>query len=417
MLQVNRRRAFSNLPKYLAVFAAGVVCCFGQAQTGYSGRAYGTKVSVHPANSSVKSGTTALSQLCTENTGVSNTNSVANVTLPPLVSTGAIDTSVSSMDVTGGTASTAISNVAGISLLGTAITGDAIKSVSSSISASGGYSTSSEGTLFTNVVVLGNPIEANVAPNTRIVLPGIGFVILNEQMSKVTSTSAQLTVIGIHVHVTEDNSLHLPIGTQVIVAYADSRTMANVALLDGFAYGSAAAVNHVVQAGRSAEVVLNCSGSDEDETNNVAGENIPGVLATGAIHTRAQETVSSTSASAELTASVAGVNLLSGLVTATAVTSEANVTAGGANLVLNDTGSIFAGLAVNGHPEVGANPPPNTRVSIAGLGTLWLHRVIRKSTSIEVRMIELVVDTSNSFGLPVGTDVRISVAHAGAAAQ
>jgi hypothetical protein len=405
------------LPKYLAVFAAGVVCCFGQAQTGYSGNAYGTKVSVHPANVSVKSGTTALSQICTEATGVSNTNSVANVTLPPLVSTGAIDTSASSMDVSGGTASTSIANVDGISLLAGAITADAVKSVSSSISSSGVYSTSSVGTLFTNAVVLGNPVEADVAPNTRIVLPGIGFVILNEQMSNVTSTSAHLIVNGIHVHVTEDNSLHLPIGTQVIVAHAESGTMANVALLEGFGYGSEATVNHVVQAGRSAVVVLNCSGSDEDETNDVAGENVPGVLATGAVHTKAQETVTSTSASAEITASVAGVNLLSSLVTATAVTAVANVSTDGSNLPLNDRGSIFAGLSVNGHPEVGANPPPNTQVTISGLGTLWLHRVIRKSTSIEVRMIELVVDTSNSYGLPVGTDVRISVAHVGAAGQ
>jgi hypothetical protein len=60
---------------------------------------------------------------------------------------------------------------------------------------------------------------------------------------------------------------------------------------------------------------------------------------------------------------------------------------------------------------VGVSPAPNTKVSIAGLGTLWLHRVIQTSTSIEVRMVELVVDASNTLGLPIGADVRIAVAH------
>ena len=65
-----------------------------------------------------------------------------------------------------------------------------------------------------------------------------------------------------------------------------------------------------------------------------------------------------------------------------------------------------------GHPEIGANPPPNTRVDLAGLGVLWLHRVIQKTSSIEVRMVELQVLQPNSFGLPVGGDLRLAVAHA-----
>jgi hypothetical protein len=80
---------------------------------------------------------------------------------------------------------------------------------------------------------------------------------------------------------------------------------------------------------------------------------------------------------------------------------------------LSDTGSLFVGLAVAGHPEVGANPAPNTRVSLAGLGTLWLHRIIQTSTSIQVRMVELVVDAENTYGLPVGADVRLAVADVG----
>jgi hypothetical protein len=51
-------------------------------------------------------------------------------------------------------------------------------------------------------------------------------------------------------------------------------------------------------------------------------------------------------------------------------------------------------------------------VRIAGLGALWLHRVVKGSNSIEVRMIELIVKHDNALGLPIGSDIQIAVAHA-----
>lgn len=414
-LRISRRVSRRLRLSRMAVVAA-IVCCssaFGQPMTGYSGKAYGTNVLVQPVNTTIASGPTAVSTICTETAGISDTNSVASVSLGVLASTGVIDTSVSSADISAGSSSTAIAEVNGISLLGGLITADAVKSVSSSISSAGGYSTSSMGTNFTKAIVAGIPIRVDVAPNTRIVLAGIGYVILNEEIANVGATSASLTVNAIHVHVSQSNSLNLPVGTQVIVAHAQSSTLANVALISGFGYGSSVTAAGVLDAGRTAVVVLNCSGVDEDETNSTAGVNVPGVLTTGVVHTSAQESVSSSSAAGDITASVAGLNLLTGLVTATTITADAGVSASGSNITLSDSGSIFVDLTVAGHPEVGANPAPNTHVSIAGLGTLWLHRVIKTSTSIEVRMVELVVDAANTLGLPIGADVRISVAHVG----
>jgi hypothetical protein len=373
-------------------------------------------VSVSPGTVGITSGTTALSQICTESAGISDSNSVAGVSLPGLATTGVIDTSVASSDASGSAVSTATATVNGLSLLGGLVTADAVTSVSSAISSSAGYSTSSTGTIFTHAVVLGIPILVDVAPNTRIALPGIGFVILNEQTPSVTSSSATLTVNAIHIHVSQDNALGLPIGAQLIVAHAQSSTLANQGLLQGFGYGSSVNAG-VLQAGRSAEVVLNCSGADQEESNNVAGISVPGVLTTGAVHTTAVGTITSSSASGQITASVAGLNLLAGLVTATTITADSTASTSGSGVVLSDTGSIFVGLAVAGNPGIGADPAPNTHVSIAGLGTLWLHRVIQTSTSIEVRMVELVVDDSNTLGLPVGADIRIAVAHVGVITQ
>lgn len=394
---------------------AGVILsftAFGQAQTGYSGKAYGTKVTVAPGSSSITSGTTAVSQLCTESTGVSDMNSAAAVSIAGVATTGVIDTSVSSSVVGSGSASTAVSTVNGLSLLGGLVSADAVTSASSSIMSGSGYSTSSTGTIFTNAKVLGLPILLNVAPNTKIVLPGVGYVLLNEQISKVTSTSAKLTVNAVHIHITLGGILGLPVGSQIVVASAESSTRASVALLSGFAYGTDVRLAGILDAGRTADVTLACTGDTSEETNNVAGVDLPGVLNTGAVHTTAVGTVGTSSTNGETTASVAGLNLLSGLVAATTITADASASTNGSGVTLSDNGSIFVGLAVSGHPEI-VNPSANTHVSIAGLGTLWLHRVIQTSTSIEVRMVELVVDADNTLGLPIGADVRISVAKVG----
>jgi len=380
------------------------------AETGYSGKAYGTELAA-AAVAIVNAGPSAVSKLCTESTGVTNSNDVAGVSLPNILSTGAIDTSVASTAGSNSTASTATSNVTGINVLTGTITADAIKSVSSSISTSGTYSTSSNGTLFTNVNVLGVAISANVAPNTRINLPGLGYVILNQQISDVTASSARLTVNGVHVFVTTANSLNLPVGAELIVAHAESDTLANITLIHGLGYGSSLTAAGILDSGRTAVVTLGCTGtSGQLHQNDVTGVVIPGVLGTGELHTTAQGSVTATGTMGQVTATVDGTNLLSGLLTATAIKAVANGSDSMAAIDLNSTGSGFVDLSVTGHPEIGANPPPNTKVQIAGLGTLWLHRVIRTPDSIQVRMVELIVNAGNALGLPIGADLRLSVA-------
>src|ERR1700733_637274 len=124
------RRCSARTPVALVFLLAFAISCstsLASAQmTGYSGTAYGTLLSVSPGTSNLNSGETANTSLCTETTGVTNTNSVTGVSLPPVGSTGVIDTAVSSGTVSNGTASTATANVAGISLLGGLITANAV---------------------------------------------------------------------------------------------------------------------------------------------------------------------------------------------------------------------------------------------------------------------------------------------------
>jgi hypothetical protein len=108
-----------------------------------------------------------------------------------------------------------------------------VKSKSNSRATASGASSDDTGTQLVDLVVLGTPVSANPPPNTVIDLPGIGFVMLNEQFCDNQGTlpncsngtlagHAGLTVRAIRLFVTApDNPLGLQTG-QVIVAESHS---------------------------------------------------------------------------------------------------------------------------------------------------------------------------------------------------
>jgi len=111
----------------------------------------------------------------------------------------------------------------------------ALKSQANATANASGASSSDTGTQFTALQVLGQTISLPVPPNTVINLPGLGFVVLNEQVcdggpfptapGPVTpcagSTHSGLTVRAIHVVLTVPPVIPgLRLGLQIIVAEA-----------------------------------------------------------------------------------------------------------------------------------------------------------------------------------------------------
>ena len=97
-----------------------------------------------------------------------------------------------------------------------------------------GSHSSDTGTTLANVQVLGLDVPVDVAPNTAITLPGIGFVVLNEQVcdngEAATHTCSGyphsgITVRAVHIVVTAaQNLLGLQPGVQLVVAEAHADT-------------------------------------------------------------------------------------------------------------------------------------------------------------------------------------------------
>jgi hypothetical protein len=409
-----RRRllAASFAASMLAFLMAGTATAGAQVDTSrfvYTGGAYGTKVSA--LGGVVSSGPTALIGLgCNSPSGLQLSNTVATVTAPPVLTSGTVSTTAATSGTGTDVESKTTATTQAVTLLAGAITADAVTAASATSHDATGFHTSSDGSVFVNLKVLGVPVSATPASNTTITLPGLGFVILNQQ--HVSKSGRALTVNMIHVVVNIANPL-IPTGTEAIVSHAASDLEGPVTgLLDGSAYGTSAKVAPVVRSGPTAVVGVGCLGTGgKVHTNTLAGINVPGVISSGTITDTAQGSIKPHALSSETTATVEGANVVNGLVSADVVTADAHASSDGSTSTFSDAGSSFLNLSVQGHPELSGNPPANTTVVLPGLGTLYLHRVIQHAHSIEVRMIELVVG-QNGSGLPVGLDIRIAVAEA-----
>ena len=87
-----------------------------------------------------------------------------------------------------------------VNLLGGLITADGVTALASSALANGAAVSDAEGSELVNLVVNGVSMGSDVAPNTRVDLPGVGYAVLNEQIPSGDGvTSSGLTVNMIHV--------------------------------------------------------------------------------------------------------------------------------------------------------------------------------------------------------------------------
>ena len=353
----------------------------------------------------------------------SASGTVASVTALPTLQTGAINTNASDALNT----ATATSDVHQISLLGGLITGDEVKAVSTTSNNASGFHTSAAGSNFVNFVIHQSPatviLHGTPAPNTTIQLSlggsVIGKVVLNEQIASVSSTKAQLTVNMIHVYVTTNvtiGGVAIKSGTQMIVAHAFSglTQVGGPGTLDGNAFGTSVS-SSLIKSSPTAPAGVGCLGNALITKSQVS-INVPNVLASGTITDTAQGSVTASLSSSETTSTVQNVNLLNGIITASVIHADAKAsTTNGTTFNFSEgSGSYFTGLVVQGvaYANVAANTTLTITVNGKTLGTLYLHRVIQGTNSITVRMIELVIASGNSLGLPAGMDIIVASASA-----
>lgn len=339
------------------------------------------------------------------------TGTAASVSALPLIATAAVNTSAS--DAPG--IATGSADVYQVSMLGGLITAQEVKSVSTTtVDSNHNLQSSAAGSVFVNLDVLGTIINGLPNPNTTINLAGFGKVVLNEQIVGKSTGAERLTVNMIHVYITVTNLLNIPVGAQIIVSDANSgiTLIGGPGALDGLSYGTAV-YGPLLNSSPTAPESVPCQGTNGVvKTNTLTGVTLPMILTSGTVVDTGEGSVAPTGSSSQTSSTVQGLNLLAGLVTADVITAQASgSTPDGVTFNFSGGGS-FTHIMVAGHPEITDNVAPNTKVTIANLGVLYLNRVITTSNYVENRMIELVINQNNSLGLPIGLDIRIAYAEA-----
>jgi hypothetical protein len=159
---------------------------------------------------------------CQGTRGETHTNNIAALNVGKILSSGTGTTTAFGGLTPSGTVAKTTSTVEGLRMLNGLISADTVTAVAQDTFKDGERISSTQGSQFANLRVAGVLVATNVAPNTRIVLPGIGYVVVNEQKVPSPTSTARLQVNGLHVFVTTTNLLGLPVGSQIIVAHADS---------------------------------------------------------------------------------------------------------------------------------------------------------------------------------------------------
>lgn len=378
----------------------------------YQGSAYGVSASLAGTLTVGPTAQASLQPPCgTDDNNLLVTGTAAGVNDLPLIQGGASNTSASSSPTM---TAQATSDVVSLNLLAGLISAQEVKSVSTTYLDSSGFHLSAAGSAFTNLSILGIPYNGLPAPNTQIGLPGIGYIVLNEETPFTNNSEGQLAVNMLHIYVTTINVLGIPVGTEIVVSSASSGIVRAYApaIVTGTSFGTEVSLAGILNSSPSAPVNLPCYGTaGQLLTNSVTLLNLAGVLTTGTITDTGKSSLTSPYSTGEMTSQVENLNLLSGLLTVNVIYGRVDTTINGFNGVFQSAVGSFAGLAVAGHPEITDNVPYNTSVDLAGLGTLYLKHIIRNHpnpNSTEIRMIELVINQNNSYGLPIGADIIVA---------
>lgn len=416
------RRLVSLLSASALVASAGIAAVAPSANAAdpqkytYQGSAGGTQITA--LGTTISSGLTASSNLADSVIPNQTSVQVASVKVADLVDVGAV-TSGQKAEASGdGVKITSGVKIAGISLLGGAIKADAIESTSFASASSAGLDGGTS-TTFVRLTIGGKAYPLNVPPNTKVEIPGLVEVVINETRVDKSVPGKTIRTQGTALHLTLlKQQGQAPAGAEIklnptqalIVPTGDAVASA----VGGFSYATFAGVqvgNDIkVLAQPTGIVMLPSTGTNGQETSNtIVGANIPSVAEIGAITTKANAKTIVGYSDVSTGARLAKINLLGGLITADAVDVTAAVRkSAGDNFATAQTN--FVHLVIAGK-KIPIDVDPNTQIYILGIGQVYVNQQLTKPGYSAVVGLRVTLSTKK-FGLPIGADVHVAVASA-----
>ncbi len=360
---------------------------------------------------------------CRGTRGVLKEKTTSSINVPILLSVKTTDATAYGDKTHSAAATMQTSTVTGLNLLAGMITADALKAVATVDATPTKLTKSDTGTTITNLVVNGTPVDPNVPDNTVLTLPGLGTVTIKAVDMGKNGQQAHESVDMLLVEVSKTNSFGLPVGAKLVIgtAKASYDRQQPAVVLKGGASGLRANADAGAlldeAAGSAASIgIPGCSGTGgKTLTKSVTNLDVPILLSIGTITNTAFGGTQGKASVASTSSTASNVSLLAGLVTATSIAAFAQESSTGGMDTPSTAGSGFAGLAIGGVP-VDPNTPPNTSLSLPGIGNVIINeQLLAAKSAVQVNGLHITVTQQNILGLAVGA--QVIVAHAAAVAR
>lgn len=375
----------------------------------YKGIAFGTQVS--GLDDAVTSGRTASSSIsCTTEGGQNVTRDVAGADLGEVGTVGAVNTSARTSEGSGTQQMSTQSKTAGINLLGGRITADAVQ-VDATAKARGGSYDSANNARLVGLTVGDTKIPVDVKKNTKVTVPGVAEVTLNQQTAgKNTDGRYVSRTRGIVVRLLPDNPLGLPTDTRVVVGAAHSTVdpVQGEALHGGSGFSTrVTALDGRVTSSPTALAGVPCTGGTS--TNNVAEGDLSLLARTNTTSTRSTGGSSDGRTWSRVTNRTGSPRILGGLISADAIVADTAVSRKGGSTTHADR-STLADLRVAGRKVASADLAPNSTIEIPGIAKVTVHKQSKTEDTLRVTMlhVELLAPRGD---LPKGAVIEVGHSH------
>jgi hypothetical protein len=239
------------------------------------------------------------------------------------------------------------------------------------------------GTKFLGATIGGLPVPALLNPgwNTKVAVPGIGYIVLNRVGGMRTASGIYSYAQAVVIHSTVKNK-YIPKGAEVVVLKTRAEVSAPAtALVIGDAYGTKANVGNVVTSDPTS-LQTTCRGTEGKTVSiSVAEAKVPGLAHVGGVTTTQNGIIGQDKSTITFTSKVAGVKL--GKLSISAIESSASAwkTKDGKTGVSSSSKVLSVTV---GNKKYEVPNQPNQTLDIPGIAKLTFNRVKQQSRYISV---------------------------------
>ncbi len=381
----------------LGVGAASVIMLTsGAAQAsskyGYSGFAHGTYAYVPIADSGPE-----VSSFfgCTRKVGMHDQNKAASATASGAALAHSVKTDTQSHNDSRGDGTTSTAEAVDVKL-GSLLKLTGVQTYSRAVAKNGNFETTA-GTRFASVQVGNVKLPALLQPraNTKLGVPGLGYVVLNRQVFSKNSEGATASSAAVLIHATVKNPF-LKKGSTVAVLLTKAEVGGPaIGMLRGEAWNTRVRVGNLVKSDPTS-LQRGCTGTEGKVVRvSAASVTLPGLAQVRGASTFRSGVMRPDLVAGWMKAESAGVNLGNGKVKIGAITAKAEASKKANGETKTSWNSEILELSVNGK-AVPVPKGPNQKMGVPGLGTITFNAVKQQKGYVSVTAIVVWVKALNT---------------------